>query len=74
MKLYVRSSKFLFCGLKFFVSLSEIKISKTSHVALNINEMFMEARNAFYIGYLIINQQCPFLNGDDQQDWVYDWA
>ena len=47
MKLYVRFSKFLFCRLKFFVSLSEIKISKTSHDALNINEMFMEARNAF---------------------------
>ena len=26
------------------------------------------------LGYLINNQQCPFLNGDDQQDWVYDWA
>ena len=48
MKLYVRFSKFLFCRLSFFfLSLSEIKISKKAHVALNIKEMFMEARNAF---------------------------
>ena len=44
MKLYVRFSKFLFY---IFLSLSEIKISKKAHVALNIKEMFMEARNAF---------------------------
>ena len=31
----------------FFLSLSEIKISKKAHFALNIKEMFMETRNAF---------------------------